>query len=299
MQQNWHGTVGNFYRSNIGSNIGLDSPEYFQGLWGDRNTANFDDQRPGGRSYKSQISRPRFIVFFSPLLMSMKRKAASSAEKASKKSKSISLEQISWSEIWKQYMSVVNNQALVNNNGSNSIYDLLVQVTRIGVTLTFHEKDPCRAMYEAKVLHSKLSGVESENALKCAWRWSPQSLKARQYLAKTYIDSLPFDKFPALSESKRDQQRLVKMPPTKAFQAGWRWFPVPSPRTKSHNMRWYPPTTLALEMRAAKVDGVTFKTCSHFKHEISYVTSPMIVKYYRSLGVVLSEEELGKGKKKK
>ena len=91
----------------------------------------------------------------------------------------------------------------------------------------------------------------------------------------------------------------MKMPPTKAFQAGWRWFPVPSPRTKSHNMRWYPPTTLALEMRAAKVDGVTFKTCSHFKHEISYVTSPMIVKYYRSLGVVLSEEELGKGKKKK
>jgi len=35
MQQNWHGTVGNFYRSNIGSNIGLDSPEYFQALSGE------------------------------------------------------------------------------------------------------------------------------------------------------------------------------------------------------------------------------------------------------------------------
>jgi hypothetical protein len=59
MQQNWHGTVGNFYRSNIGSNIGLDSPEYFQGLWGDRNTANFDDQRPG---QGEEVIKVKFLV---------------------------------------------------------------------------------------------------------------------------------------------------------------------------------------------------------------------------------------------
>ena len=235
---------------------------------------------------------------------SKKRKAPSivkaAGNKHSKKTTSkVSLEQLSWSDIWKQYMTVVNKHALDVNNQPNSIYDLLVQCTRIGTTLTYHNKDPCSAMYDAKVLHSKLSGADSENALKCSWRWSPQSLKARQYLAKKYLDALPFEKFPPLSESKRDQLRLVKKPPTKAFQAGWRWFPVPAPKSKSHNMRWYPPASVALEMKAANVEGVVFKTCSHFLHEISYVTSPMIVKYYKSLDIVLSEEDTGKAVKKK
>ena len=102
--------------------------------------------------------------------------------------------------------------------------------------------------------------------------------------------------FPSFSEAKKDQKRLVKKGPTNAFQAGWRWFPVPAPKTKSHNMRWYPPTSVALEMKAANVEGVTFKKCTHL--DIEFVTSPMIVKYYKSCGVELTDVDTGKAKKK-
>ena len=58
--------------------------------------------------------------------------------------------------------------------------------------------------------------------------------------------------------------------------------------------RWYPPTSVALEMKAANVEGVTFKKCTHL--DIEFVTSPMIVKYYKSCGVELTDVDTGKAK---
>ncbi len=205
--------------------------------------------------------------------------------------------QVAWSLIWSKYLFIVNRHGPdIAGNGQNSIYDLIVQVTRKELTNTFHDIDPCQAMYDAKVKHNTLTGTDAENALKCSWRWSPQSNKARQHLAKHYNDALPRPKYPSFSEAKKDQKRLVKKGPTNAFQAGWRWFPVPAPKTKSHNMRWYPPTSVALEMKAANVEGVTFKKCTHL--DIEFVTSPMIVKYYKSCGVELTDVDTGKAKKK-
>ena len=37
---------------------GMTSPEYFQGLWGDRNTANFDEQRHHHPIIKNKTPAP-------------------------------------------------------------------------------------------------------------------------------------------------------------------------------------------------------------------------------------------------
>jgi hypothetical protein len=197
---------------------------------------------------------------------------------AAKKTKT-NPQQVEWGSIWEKYMSKVNHYGPDHvNSGQNSIYDLIVQVTRTSSTSNeFKNIDPCTAMYEAKKLHRTLQGTEeSINAIKKNWRWSPQSVKARQYLAKHYGDPLPFAKFPSLSESAADRKKNVKVPPVKAFKAGWRMFCVPSPSTNSHNMRWFPPSQVAEAMDSSDLD-LKMKKCPDLK--VKYLTSPNVVKW--------------------
>ena len=66
----------------------------------------------------------------------------------------------------------------------------------------------------------------SDRSLKNKWKWSPQSQITVKLLTEAYDGDL-----------------------SAAFEAGWRWYPEPTPKTKSHGHRFYPPVPLLQEIQ--------------------------------------------------
>ena len=149
-------------------------------------------------------------------------------------------EQVSMRTVWAMYAEVLKGKN--GEGGQDSIYDLVRRVTATAEEADapqFHNISPLVALARAKDAFSHLSAAEQEASPQhnAQWRWSPQSTKAGKQLAKLYGDK-DWDVDDLLSDYEN------------AFGAGWRWFPSPSVKTKSHDHKFYPPKDMLPKVQA-------------------------------------------------
>jgi len=107
--------------------------------------------------------------------------------------------------------------------------------------------------------------VEYSAVLGAGKNWSPQSQKAIAALKGKYNGDLK-----------------------KAWDAaGWRWYPVPAPKTKSHEHRFYPPSSslsgvAAWQTAAKKKPRSTKKPADAPDLNLQYLSSPEACLYLAS-----------------
>ena len=80
-------------------------------------------------------------------------------------------------------------------------------------------------------------------------------------------------------------QQIVDAGPS----TGWRWYPVPAPKTKSHEHRFYPPSSslsgvAAWQTAAKKKPRATKKPAGAPDLSLQYLSSPEACLYLASLG---------------
>ena len=173
--------------------------------------------------------------------MSSKRKAAYRAAPAgAKKTKTklvataatahVSPAQLTWDTLWSMYRDKADKYALEgqDNCQTDSIYDLVCAATKKKCTVS-----AVVALALAKAAYCSLTREEqiASPQFTARWQWSPQSTAASKKLAVRYGDD-PSDA--DVNNAAGDY--------TKSWAAGWRWYPAPAPKTKSHQHRFYPPT---------------------------------------------------------
>ena len=138
--------------------------------------------------------------------------------------------QLSWASVWSMYQDKADKYATEGqkNCQADSVYDLVCAATR--------EKSDVSAVVAlalAKAMYGSLTREEqlASPQLTAQWRWSPQSTAASKKLAERCGDD------PSAADVNNVQGDF-----TKSWAAGWRWYPEPAPKTKSHTHRFYPPS---------------------------------------------------------
>jgi len=148
-------------------------------------------------------------------------------------------EQVSMRIVWALYAAALE----ADHGGHGSIYDLVRSATAAEEqepdTPRFLDISPLVALARAKDAFADLSADEQAVSPCFAnkWCWSPQSTAAGKQLQTLYGDA-PWDVDDLFSDYDN------------AFRAGWRWFPAPAVKTKSHDHKFYPPKNMLCQVEA-------------------------------------------------
>ena len=148
-------------------------------------------------------------------------------------------EQVSMRTVWAMYAAALET----GDGGEGSIYDLVRSVTAAEEQEAdeprFDNISPLVALARAKDTFALLPAAE-QKASPCfgnKWCWSPQSTAAGKQLQSLYGD-VAWDVDSLLSDYDN------------VFRAGWRWYPAPAVKKKSHDHRFYPPKNLLCRVEA-------------------------------------------------
>ena len=106
------------------------------------------------------------------------------------------------------------------------------------------------------------------------WMWSPQSTSASKLLATRYGDD----------PSAADSDDVSGDYPS-VWAAGWRWYPIPAPKTRSHSHRFYPPIKELVNIAAWReaANKKEHKSKKGLDANCVWLTSPETKLYLKSI----------------
>lgn len=135
------------------------------------------------------------------------------------KRKHVDKPQVEWDVIWEMYWEKANKHAGERNCENDSIYGLLMGATKDEASHCYIDVNPNTAMDAARELFLELDEDDKEASSNRKFQYSPQSRITCKSLQAFYGDL------------------------NKCWEDGWRWYPVPAVKTKSHTHRFYPPAS--------------------------------------------------------
>ena len=156
--------------------------------------------------------------------------------------------QIGWPVIWADYATTLaKGAAKWSYREPNDVYDLIVQATTdsrvdnvsLGASMKL-DVTPCDAMIAAQKLRESLSKGAKASTEEARWVWAGPCKGVIRLLGMLF------------DEDASANGGTI----SKAFAAGWRWFPSPAPASSSHKHVWYPPGE---DVAAIKHSGITMR----------------------------------------